>query len=158
MIVPNGAIQNPMMRTLPLYIGQENEAPVSNLNMVEILRFRPALNSFFVLDSEIVPIIKLYDSAGNEIPAGSLIYFARQRPGDQVPTFLPGSILYARHRDLSTTQQRNRDNRPTLRASLGAGITFREEEDLKIFVKSAVVVDKTQPGTTFEFPVRYQTV
>lgn len=155
------AITNPNHREITLYNGHQNEVAVSTNNLVELIAFTPPINSQFLLESIITPVIKLFDGSGNEIPADSVLFIGRQTPGEEVPVFAPGQIPYRAFRDLTTAEQRNRDNRATLRQMLNKGSTkgymFSEEQKLVVYIRASVTVDLDQAGTAFEIPVKYQT-
>lgn len=155
---------NSRTRDLKLYLGHPTQAPTLGVNAVGILSpiitFQPENNSFFALPRMIYPVIKLFKADGTQIDPGSTIAFAKQMPGEDVPVFAKGVVPYFSPHDLTTQQQRSRENAgpgSTMEFDLSEGMPFRESEQLIVYLKSPSVVDLNQAGTSFELTVRYRT-
>lgn len=140
------------MRGIKLHHGHDYvtvEANTANVRS-RVLTVTPPNGVFLTFARVLQPVIKLLTSAGAQIGANTKVYIGKQRPGDSSPTYLPGVFTLQSFHDLTTAQQRNAENRPTLAQDLGAGVLLREQESLVIEVDSPGVIDWTQAGTAFE--------
>lgn len=123
-----------------------------------LIAWTPPVGTFYGVSRVLLPVLKLFQTGGAQIAAGSRVFVGKMRPGDSSPTFAPGSIDYYSFFDLTTAQQRNADNRRTLEVDLGAHLVLREEESLVLFLDSPTAFDPLEPGTAIELTVGYQTV
>jgi len=115
-------------------------------------------NVFLVLDQFFGPVIKLFTSAPAALSASTRVFVGKKRKGDDTPTFLPGVFTLHDFSDLTTAQQRDRDNQDTLVQDLGRGMVLREGEQMIVEFDGPDVIDWTQAGTAFEFNLGWSAV
>lgn len=141
------------MRGIKLHHGHDYVSVESNTANVRsrVFTVTPPNGVFITVARLLQPVIKLLTSAGAQVSASTKVYVGKQRPGDSSPTYLPGVFTLQSFYDLTTAQQRNAENRPTLAQDLGMGVLLREQESLVIEVEGPDVIDWTQAGTAFEF-------
>lgn len=105
-------------------------------------------------------MLKLYDTAGNQITPDSDVYIAKRTRGFDHPEYI-AKVQYASYYDLSESQQRDGKYYQNILQTLaptrvGAdiqGIRFREEDFVEFYVEAVATVDLTKPGTRLEFAV-----
>lgn len=141
------------LRAIKLHHAHEYVARVANTANVRsrVLTVTPPNGVFLTFDRLFRPVIKLMKSNGSQIDPNTRVFLGKKRPGDESPTYLPGSFTLQSFHDLTTAEQRNAKNRETLTQDLGAGIALREQEELVIEVLGPDVIDWTKAGTAFEF-------
>lgn len=148
-------------RTLRLHAEHEHVQTfadtVANVRS-NMLVFRPPVGTFYGVPRSIRPVLKLYDSGGTQVPGSTRVFVGKKRPGESSIAWAPGAIDYYAFRDLTTAQQRDVRNAPTLTHDLGATLGFREEDELVLGVEGSTAVDVSQTGTAVEFDVGYQTL
>lgn len=123
-----------------------------------LIEWSPPVGTFYGVDRFILPVVKLFQTGGAQVSGNTRLFFGKQRPGDSSPRMADGYLLMHSFVDLSTAQQRDADNHRTLRVDLGARIVLREDELLVIYAEGPDVIDPTEPGTTLELDVGYQTI
>lgn len=138
------------------YVEERNQN-VANIRSSGLV-IAPPNNTFLFIDRLFLPVIRLFDNAGELISGSTRVYLSKKRPGDLVPTPVPGVFRLNSFNDLTSSEQRNRDNRATLVQDLGVSISLREQETLLIEFEGPDVIDWTQAGTTFEFTAAWGSI
>lgn len=151
------------MNTRTLKLHQDHEHQTTFVDTVANVRsnmliFTPPIGTFYGIPRMIAPVLKLYAAGGAQVPGDTRIFVGKKRPGESSIMWAPGAIDYYPYRDLTTAQQRDIRNLPTVQADLGAAISFREGDELVLGVEGDTAVDVSEAGTTIEFAVAYQTL
>lgn len=116
----------------------------------------PPNNVFLVIPRLFAPIIRLYSAADTLIDPETRVYLAKKRPGDEAPTYAPGSFTLQAFYDLTRAEQRNEKNRSTLVQDLGRGIALREQEELHVEFDGPDTINWAITGTAFDFVAGWQ--
>lgn len=135
-------------------------ASYSGKQRVKIGSFKVPRGANWILPNPLPLILKLYDTAGNQITPDSDVFIAKRVLGFDHPEYI-AKVQYANYYDLTESQQRDGKYYQNVLQTLapvrvGAdiqGIRFREEDLIEFYVESTATVDLTKPGTRLEFAV-----
>ncbi|WP_457638430.1 hypothetical protein [Oceanithermus sp.] len=121
---------------------------------VSVLKFTVPEGATWLLRNGAQLVMKLFDSAGNEIPNNSFVYIYKRRKGEDGEVFLTKQS-YAPFFDLTPGEQRNDKYAKQTRVDLGVmdGARFTEGDAIEIWVESPAAVDLTHANTRFELTV-----
>jgi hypothetical protein len=120
----------------------------------------------WVIPNPLPVVLKLYDSAGNQLPPSTSVFLARKSQGFNFSEFL-GEIKYSPYYDLTEAQQRDSKYYPNILAILSplrantppAGFLLKEGDILEIYVETddTSALNLSNPNTRIEFPVGVDT-
>lgn len=148
-------------RTLKLHQDHEHvltkQATVANVRST-LLEFRPPVGTFYGVARSLALVLKLVATGGAQVAGSTRLFLGKRRPGETSVAWAPGAIDYYAFRDLTTAQQRDIRNRPSVTADLGAMLGLREEDVLVIGVEGPTAIDPTEAAFAVEFEVGYQTL
>ncbi len=127
-----------------------------------VARFVVPAGASWVIPNPVPVVLKLYDSAGNQLPPSTDVFLARRTKGYDFPEFL-GKLQYASYYDLSESQQRDAKYYQNILATLSPlrpgdppqGFLFREGDTLEVYVEadSGITVNLDDPRTRLELPI-----
>lgn len=134
----------------------------SGTQRVKVGEFVVPAGAAWVIPNPVPIILKLYDTAGNQLPHTTDVFFARRTKGFDFPEFLI-KAQYASYYDLSEAQLRDtkfyqnilQTASPLRAPTPPTGLVFREGDTLEVYVEApaGVTVNLNDPRTRIELPV-----
>lgn len=149
------------MSTRTLKLSQDHEYVITRQNSIAnvrstILEVAPPAGTYLGIARRLALVMKLVTTGGAQVAGRTRIFFGKRRPGDTSISYLPGAVDFHVYRDLTTVQQRNVENLPTVTADLGQALALREDELLIVAAEGPTLIDVSEAGFVFEFDAGYQ--
>ena len=150
----------PGARPITLIKGGPDYRDYTGRQRVKVAEFVVPQGASWVIPNPLPVVLKLYDSAGNQLPHDTDVFLARKTRGFDAPEFL-GKIQYASYYDLTEAQQRDAKYYQNILATLSPakggvapqGFAFREGDILEIYVESSATPNLADARTRIELPV-----
>jgi hypothetical protein len=152
----------PNARPITILKGGPDYQPYTGRQKQLVARFVVPAGASWVIPNPVPVILKLYDTAGNQVPHSTDVFLARRTKGFDFPEFL-GKIQYASYYDLSEAQQRDAKFYQNILATLSplradtppAGFLLKEGDMLEIYVEAdpGVTLNLNDPRTRLELPI-----
>jgi hypothetical protein len=152
----------PNARPITILKGGPDYQPYTGRQKQLVARFVVPAGAAWVIPNPVPVILKLYDTAGNQVPDSTDVFLARRTKGFDFPEFL-GKIQYASYYDISEAQQRDAKYYQNILATLAPlwvdtpprGFLFKEGDMLEIYVEAdpGVNVNLNDPRTRLELPI-----